>query len=249
MPVIRCRDPQELAEQAARKITTQANAAVAARGRFLLVLTGGSTPEKTYEQLAASPIAGEFPWGKTFFFLGDERVVPHDAAWSNFGMARRSMLSKVPVPTDHLIPIQTDLPSPAACADDYERRVLKFFGLKNPAMPPAFDLILFGLGDDGHIASLFPGYPTLEVRDRWVVSSPPGTLPPPVDRVTMTYPLLNAGREAMFLVTGRKKAPAVRDVLEKRLPKTRRPAVGLDPAMPVIWFLDNEAASLLSAAR
>jgi 6-phosphogluconolactonase len=252
MSVVRCRDPRDLAEQGARHIASQAQAAVAARGRFLMVLTGGSTPEKTYEQLAASPIADKFPWDKTFFFEGDERVVPHDDPRSNFGMARRAMLSRVSIPADHLVPIQTDLPSAAACADDYQQRLLNFFGLKNLTTPPRFDLILFGLGDDGHVASLFPGYPTLEVRDRWVVSSPPGTLPPPVDRVTMTYPLLNAGRAAVFLVTGKNKAPAVRDVVEKKSPKEQRPAVGIGggigPAMPVTWFLDEEAASQLKPA-
>ena len=250
--IILADDPAALAAQAVDLISEDAAAAVDRRGRFLFVLTGGSTPEKTYQHL---PDNLEFPWPKTYLFVGDERVVPWTDPRSNYGMAGRSMIWRLQLRDEQLQPVHTDLPTPNLCALDYETRLRKFFNIPAPKSEmsdlkfPTFDLLLLGLGDDGHIASLFPAYPTLDIADRWVVASPPGTLPPPVDRVTMTYPVINAARHVLLLVAGKNKAAAIRDVLELHLPKEQRPAAGLAPLDGrLTYLLDKDAASLLSRA-
>lgn len=242
--IIRCQDADELANRAVQQIITRQQEAIAARDRFTLVLTGGSTPEKTYRLLAQPEHATAIDWTKTIIFEGDERFVPWDDARSNYGMARRSLLDTVAIPDGRVFPIPTDTENPEEAATAYEATLRAFFAGESR---PRFDLILLGLGDDGHIASLFPHYPSLAVTDRWAVASPPGTLPPPVDRITLTYPALNAGRHILFLVAGANKAEAVRDVLEGGATKENRPAVGIQPTDgTVTWLLDEAAASLLT---
>lgn len=222
-----------------------AREAIAARGRFTIALTGGSSPVKAYERLAHLP-AGEMDWAKWVVFLGDERFVPADDARSNYGQARRTLLDHAPIPPAQIYPIPTDASTPEAAAAQYAETLSRVFGQPMSGPPPAFDLILLGMGDDGHTASLFPGYPTLTVTDRWVVASPPGTLPPPVDRMTFTFPLLNAARQVFFLVPGEKKAVPVHDILEGGATPQQRPAAGVKPTHgTVTWLLDEAAASSL----
>ncbi len=179
-------------------VAEYAQEAVRERGRFTLVLAGGSTPEKTYRLLAEPAQAAMVAWPKTFVFFGDERFVPPDDPRSNFGMARSALLAHVPIPAGQVFPVPTDRPTAAEAAAAYTRRLGEVFAAAPRGPPPRFDLILLGLGEDGHTASLFPGAAALAVRDTWVTWSPPGTLPPPVDRVTMTYPVLNAARQVLF---------------------------------------------------
>ncbi len=239
----------ELAAQAAHFIIGAAREAIAARGRFTLVLTGGTTPEKTYTLLAQPHMAAQVDWAKCFLFWGDERFVPSDDERSNYGMARRTLLESVraSLPPENVFPMPVQAHSPAQGADGYAGALAQFFELPPGAAPPSFDLVLLGLGDDGHVASLFPGHPTLDITDRWVVSSPPGTLPPPVDRITLTFPTLNAARQVLFMVAGGKKAGAVRDILEANPAVPQRPGAGVQPTRgSLTWFLDREAASLLT---
>ena len=239
-------DDTGLAEYAVRMITAAAREAIAARGRFTIALTGGSSPVKTYERLAKLP-AGQIDWTKWIVFLGDERFVPPDDPRSNYGQARRTLLSHVPIPPAQISPIPTDTETPEAAAAQYAETISRIFAQPLDGPPPAFDMILLGMGDDGHTASLFPGKPTLNVTDRWVVSSPPGTLPPPVDRVTFTFPLLNAARQLVFLVPGEKKAAPLRDILEGGALPQQRPAAGVKPVNgTVTWLLDKSAAALLT---
>jgi 6-phosphogluconolactonase len=138
------------------------------------------------------------------------------------------------------------LASPQEAAEEYSGTLKKFFGAG--VAWPEFDLVLLGLGEDGHTASLFPGAAALRVTDRWVTFSPPGILPPPVDRVTLTFPVFNAARQVMFLVNGGNKAEAVADIFEGRAPVGRRPAAGIRPASGrTVWLLDRAAARLLTA--
>jgi 6-phosphogluconolactonase len=240
-------DPAALARAAAERIIDCSRRAIEARGRFLLVLAGGSTPEKAYELLAQPDQAARIDWSKTFAFFGDERVVPHDDPRSNFHMASRALLSHVPIPRLNVFPIPTDRGSPAECASAYSHTLEDFFGSKPGQTLPRFDLILLGMGDDGHTASLFPGKPALHEQKAWVVSSPPGVLPPPVDRVTMTFPVLSAGREVMFLVTGEKKAGPAKEILEGPPNPDVHPSSGVRPTEGIlIWFVDEAAARLLS---
>ncbi len=234
-----------LAERAVALFLEAARDAVQARGRFTVALTGGSGPVEAYARLARTPESVD--WAKAFVFLGDERFVPPDDARSNYGQARRLLLDHVHVPADQVFPVPTDAATPAQAAQEYAGTLARVFGSAPAGPPPAFDLILLGMGDDGHCASLFPHMPSLSVTDRWVVSSPPGTLPPPVDRVTLTFPALNAARRVVFLVGGEKKAAAVKDIFAGGAGLERHPAGGVDPPHGTLtWLLDTQAAALLT---
>jgi 6-phosphogluconolactonase len=235
--------PDELAEQAARLIVDTARQALSQRGHFTLALSGGSTPEKTYTRLARPDLAGQIDWNRTELFFGDERFVPRDDSRSNYHLARRTLLDHIPIPAGNIHPVPTELPDPAAAAAAYAATLASRF--PTSAGPPEFDLILLGLGDDGHTASLFPGQPSLAVRDRWVIACPPGVLPPPVDRVTFTFPVLNAARHVAFLVAGANKVGVVRDVLAGAPPEVH-PAAGVRPMQgQLTWMLDSAAGQFV----
>ena len=238
-----CENSKELAETAAERICHSAVASIASRGQFTLCLTGGKTPRGVYEVLSRQQGAAAVDWSKTFLFFGDERFVPPDDDRSNYKMARQSLFDNAPIAPDHVFPVPTQASSPQEAAQQYAHTLQTFFA---GAAWPEFDLVLLGLGEDGHVASLFPGAATLRISDRWATWSPPGTLPPHVDRVTLTFPALNAAREVMFLISGEKKAPAFADVYQDRPPVEVRPAAGIQPANgPVVWIVDRAAAELL----
>jgi 6-phosphogluconolactonase len=235
-------DAGSLAITAAERIISAAVAAITARGRFRIALAGGSTPERTYKRLAEPEQRQRLDWSKVDVLFGDERLVPPDDPRNNFGMARRTLL--IHVPTAQVYPIPTH-GSPPDCAAAYARTLATVFNTPPDGPPPHCDLILLGLGDDGHTASLFPGAAALHETKSWVTWSPPGTLPPPVDRVTFTFPLLNAARAVMFLVAGANKAEPLRDVIAGA-PPSRRPAAGVRPIDgTVTWFVDEAAAALI----
>lgn len=234
-----------LAERAANLIYDAARAAIAERGRFTIALTGGSSPKKTYALLASAP--DKLDWSKAFVFLGDDRFVPFSSDSSNFEMCRELLLSHVPVPKEQIFPIRTDTATKEQAATLYADTLSQVFNAPLAGPPPVFDVILLGMGEDGHCASLFPGMPTLTVQDKWVVASPPGTLPPPVDRVTLTFPVLNAARNVLFQVDGEKKAAVVREILQGGLAVNIHPSAGVQPTPgKLLWLLDETAASLLS---
>ena len=236
-----------LADAAADRIIHTAQDAIDARGRFLLVLAGGATPEMTYQRLARRPAAVD--WSRTYIFFGDERFVPADDPRSNFAMARRTLLAWAPIPPSQVFPVPTDRPTVDAAARAYAEQLREFFGPEASGGPPRFDLILLGLGEDGHTASLFPGSPALDVQTQWATWSAPGILPPPVDRVTLTYPVLNAARQVVFLVAGERKASVLREILEDAVSPASRPAAGIRPADgEPNWFVDREASQRLSRA-
>jgi len=241
------KDSDDLAVHAADLITQATQKAIRARGRAMLALAGGSTPKKTYRVLAQPARRSRIDWAHTYLFFGDERFVRLDDPSSNFAMVQRTLLAPVSVPAGHTFPVPTQLGTAAAAAVEYAATLTKAFGIGDSRDPPRFDLILLGLGEDGHTASLFPGAASLWVTDRWVVVSPPGTLPPPVERITLTFPVLNAAREILFLVSGQTKAEALRDVLEGQPGREERPAVGVCPVDGTpTWFVDEAAASRLT---
>lgn len=231
-----------VADRAAEMIIESAAAATRDRGRFVLALAGGSTPEKAYARLAQADYRDRIDWTKILVFMGDERFVPADDPRSNFGMARRALLEHVPIPAGNVFPVPTTLPTPDEAAAAYAATIAEALGAPANGPAPKFDLILLGLGDDGHTASLFPGMPALHEMGRWVVASPPGVLPPPVDRVTFTYPVLNAALKVLFLVTGEKKAKMLREVLAGG-PAEVHPAAGVRPTDgELVWLADEPAA-------
>ncbi len=241
------RDSARLAEHAADLIIAAAQAAIQAHGRAMLALAGGSTPEQTYRVLAQSDRSSRIDWVHTYLFLGDDRFVPVDDPSSNFAMIQRTLLAPVGVDAVHAYPVPTHLGAAAEAAAAYAATLAEAFGVGDSGQPPRFDLILLGLGKDGHTASLFPRAASLTIADQWVVAVPPGALPPPVERITLTLPVLNAARAILFLVSGRDKAEVLQDVLEGRPAREERPAVGVRPMNgTVTWLVDQAAASRLT---
>ncbi|MBC8102739.1 MAG: 6-phosphogluconolactonase [Cytophagales bacterium] len=238
-------DAEALAAEAAERFIQLSQEGIAARGRFTVALSGGSTPAKLYACLAEPAQRDRVSWDQTFFFTGDERFVPQDDERSNFGLARRALLEPIGVPESNWFPmptppLATDL---ADAAHRYMDTLATFFQAPRLDAPPVFDLILLGLGDDGHTASLFPGMPALEAQAVWVTGTPPGTLPPPVPRLTLTFPILNCARSTLFLVAGAGKADALQATLKAgALPKTH-PAAGIRPANGTLTFLLDQAAA------
>ncbi|MGO9111151.1 MAG: 6-phosphogluconolactonase [Thermoguttaceae bacterium] len=236
---------EELAAAAAERICRFAGESIAARGRFALCLTGGSTPRATYTILARTQGTSAIDWSRAFLFFGDERFVPPDDDRANYKMVRESLLQNARIAADHVFTIPTHLSTPPQAAEEYARTLKAFFG--DGFAWPEFDLVLLGLGEDGHTASLFPGAAALRVMDRWVTFSPPGVLPPPVDRVTLTFPVFNAARRVMFLVSGANKTDAFADVYQGRVSIEARPAAGIRPTNGrTAWFVDRAAAGSLA---
>ena len=229
--------PEELAEAAAREFASRAAEAIRDRGRFAVVLAGGSTPKTTYEILARD-YADQIDWANVHVFFGDERAVPPDHGDSNYRMARETLLDHVPVGSVHRM--QGELP-PDEAAEAYEQDLLDFFGSEGL---PRFDLILLGTGPDGHTASLFPETSALEVHDRWVVANP--VLKLDTTRITLTVPVLNAARAVCFLVAGESKARPVAEILEGNPEPREYPASLIQPQDGLVWMLDRPAASGLS---
>ncbi|HTQ38995.1 MAG TPA: 6-phosphogluconolactonase [Pirellulales bacterium] len=248
--IVICSDAAALAADAADRIVAAAHTAIAQRGRFTLVLSGGSTPERTYRLLAQNPRRQQIDWTHTWLFFGDERCVPHDDPRSNYHLAAESLLKPAQIEATHVLSLPTGFGSPAQTASAYESTLRKFFNGSSSRSAdgvPQFDLILLGLGDDGHTASLFPGKPTLDEKQAWVTHSPPGVLPPPVDRVTFTFPVINAAQQVMFLVSGAGKASIVQEVLEGPPDVHKHPACGVQPIPgKLTWLLDEPAAKLLT---
>ena len=230
------KDASALAHAAAEMVMRCAAAAIAARGRFTIALSGGSTPEAAYE-IIKRDFSAQGNWAKWFIFMGDERAVPVDDPRSNLGMATRSMLLGLPIASEQIFAVRTELP-PAAAAADYEKRIKEFFG----SADTRFDLILLGLGDDGHTASLFPGHSARHEASRLVTWSPPGTLPPPVDRITFTFPLINRARKAVFLMAGEKKKKVVRQLLSKAVNPELIPAANVHPIDGELVYMMDQAA-------
>jgi 6-phosphogluconolactonase len=237
--------PGDLFQAAAEEILRAADDAVAQRGRFTIALSGGSTPRNLYTLIAANAGAS-LPWDQMFFFWGDERHVPPDDPDSNYRMAKETLLSKAPIPPGNAFPIPAENPDAAAAAEAYEQTLRKFFDLA-PGEFPRFDLILLGIGPDGHTASLFPDTVALQERSRLVVANWVEKLK--TDRITLTLPVLNAARRVAFLVSGIDKAAALHEVLEGNGPAEKYPSKLVQPsAGKLIWFVDRAAASELSTA-
>jgi len=235
-------DAPALTRAAAEEVVRRAESAVAERGRFAIALSGGATPQPLHALLADpnEPFRGRIPWKRTHVFFGDERHVPPDQPESNYGMARATLLAKVPIPEENVHRMRGEIDAPSAAAQ-YEVELRRVLGGPDEAVP-RLDLALLGLGGDGHTASLFPGSPALRETARLVAA--PWVEHLGTHRITLTLPVLGAARAIVFLVSGEKKAARAADVLEgdgAALPAGRvRPSDG-----DLLWMLDAPAASLL----
>jgi 6-phosphogluconolactonase len=236
--------PQELSEAAAEEVVCAANEAVARAGRFTIALSGGSTPKALFNLLATNART-VFPWDRTFFFWGDERHVPPSDPDSNYRMAEEAMLSKIPVNAGNVFRIAAENSDAAAAAEAYEQTLRKFFQLA-PGQIPSFDLILLGMGPDGHTASLFPNTAGLQEKSRLVIANWVDKLK--TSRLTLTLPVLNAARCVAFLVSGTDKATVLKTVLEdNNAPAEQYPSKLVRPSDgKLIWLLDRAAANELT---
>jgi len=232
-------DLNSLVASAAEQVVTLAGAAIAARGRFAIGLSGGSTPRPLYELLASPAFASRIDWPNVHVFWGDERCVPPDHPDSNYRMARETLLDHVPLPPDNIHRLAGEL-DPATAAADYEAHLRAFFAGDGEA-GPRFDLLLLGMGDDAHTASLFPGTAALGETERWVAANYVEKLD--AWRLTLTPPALNAAAEIMVLVSGASKADAFHAVLSGPTDPDKYPAQVLNPNNGRLrWLVDSEAA-------
>lgn len=234
--------PADMTRAAANLFAARTAEAVSARGRFTAALSGGKTPIAIYTLLAKAPYVSQIPWARVHLFWGDERCVPPDHGDSNYRLVRERLIDHVPIPAAnvHRMPGEMD---PVEAAARYEEQLREFFAPHEGGFP-VFDLILLGLGEDGHTASLFPGTRALRESARWVlghyVDAQKGW------RITLTPPVINAAHTLVFIVSGAGKAAVLKEILEGPIRPDTLPAQIVRPADgTLLWMLDREAAALL----
>lgn len=236
MPELRvAEDQKNMADRAAEDIAGWIREALARGDKYFhWMLTGGNTPRLLYERLAAPPYDKSIPWGRVRVFWGDERFVPGNHADSNVRSASEALLRKVPIPAENIFAPRTDLPTVEEAAAQYEKDLKYLFHVI-----PRFHLVLLGLGEDGHIASLFPKSPHLTEEQRWVVPVKNSPKPPP-ERISVTLPLINNAEQIMFLISGASKAEVVKKSLSE--PIGKYPCQYVWPmAGTVVWWVDRDA--------
>ena len=235
--VMRFAGPEELAQAAAGLVIDAGQSAIASGGVFRLALSGGSTPRATYEAMATTGEALGLDWGRVRVYWGDERCVPPDDPESNYRMVRLALLDRVPVPPHQVLRMACEA-DPQAAASAYEDLLRREFGSGGL---PAFDLILLGLGNDGHTASLFPGAPTLDEHKRWVAADYVASKHH--WRLTLTLDVINAAARVVFVVQGNEKASILGRVLDDASAASVYPAARVRPSEGrLVWMVDEAAA-------
>lgn len=231
--------PEHLFHAAAERFCLIGQQAIRDRGRFTVALSGGSTPRGLHEDLVRD-FSSQLSWQDVVFFWSDERHVPPTDADSNYRMANETLLSKLPIPPDHIFRVPAEMPDAGEAAHAYEQTMQNFF--RPAALFPRFDLILLGMGPDGHTASLFPGTTALDEKQHWVVANWIEKFS--TFRITFTYPVLNNPANVMFLATGAEKATMIGRALKD--PTANLPCQGVKPVDgELMWFLDQAAAAKL----
>ena len=244
--ILVCQTPDDLFEAAAQFVV-QSLTLQPDRGKiYSVALSGGSTPQRLFARLAADPYRLQVDWSSVLIFWGDERAVPPDHSESNFRMAKENLLDCVPIPPDQIFRMEGERPAQEA-AVRYEEVLLRAFPHKNEEGVPRFDLILLGMGPDGHTASLFPETSVLEEKEQWVAA--PWVEKFHTHRITLTPPVFNAAKRVLFVVGGSDKEKAAEAVLEGPFQPKQYPAQIVNPVHgDVVWLLDREAASRLKEA-
>lgn len=241
--LIICRDASHLAATAANEFVRLANESVGRAGKFSVALSGGSTPRVAFSLLAASPLVEQVPWNSIHLFWSDERMVPPDDKDSNFRMANEAMISRVAIPAANVHRMRGEL-DPETAADEYAKELESFFG----DGLPRFDLIMLGMGDDGHTASLFPGTEALSETTRSVLSNYVAKLS--THRLTFSSATINNAANVIFLISGPAKVPALKEVIEGELNTSLYPSQLIHPKDGTLEYLvDRAAAAGLEAAR
>ena len=236
-------DKEAVSRVAAEEFHRLATAAIAARGRFSVALSGGSTPKRLYEILAGPPWRETIDWGRVEIFFGDERSVPPDHPDSNYRMAREAMLDSLQLAPTRVHRMEAERPNLDAAALAYEATLARVFGLRaaDASALPAFDLVFLGMGPDGHTASLFPHTAALHETKRWCV---PNWVPQQdTNRMTLTVPVLNQAANVIFLVAGDDKAEPLSEVLEGPSDPERLPSQRIRPGTGKLLFLVDPAAA------
>lgn len=233
---------KELALNAAKHVAFIANHAIKTRGRFTMALSGGNTPYALYEVFTQPEYSEQIEWKKVYLFWSDERFVPHSHPESNYGIAKEAFLSQISIPTGNIFPVPTESTTVEAAAETYAQSIINLLG-----STPCFDLILLGIGQDGHTASLFPNFPeVVHPSEKLVAPVIDSPKPPPV-RITFTYKLINNAENVMFLVTGEHKAETVKKILTEPVNQNLFPAKGVNPVEgKLMWLLDRGAATFVS---
>ena len=207
--------------------------------RFSLALSGGSTPQPLHHALATKH-RDALDWSRIHVFWGDDRFVPADDENSNYRMARETLLDHAPIPKENVYPIPTDVASPEEAAHRYEQTLKEFFGTNGP---PQFDLMLLGMGPDGHTASLFPGVPALREEKRWAAGvEAPQHIGPHVPRITLTLPVINNSKRIFFLVAGENKQEPLAAILNGEPGAGAYPSSRVHARQALVWFLDQAVA-------
>ena len=237
-------DLDAMSMRGANHVTEVIEHSVKERKKCTIALSGGNTPRKLYERLATEEFASRIPWESTHWFFGDERHVPPDHDDSNYKMASDSLFSNVPIPHGHIHRIMTERPNPPAIAANYELTLMKVFHL-TPGEFPVFDLIFLGVGANGHTASLFPHSEGLQVTNRMATAN---RIPETETwRITMTFPVINAAKNILFLVAGEDKAEALRQVLEGPSNPEAYPAQLVRQKRGFqLWLIEQSAAASLT---
>jgi 6-phosphogluconolactonase len=226
------------AEALAQAATERVMARIAANpDRIAICLTGGSSPKKLYQLLGSDAWRGKIPWDRVHWFIGDERFVPGNDPLNNMAVARATFLDRN-APAGHVHPIPTNVENPDASAEAYARELQSFYGAEwLDRARPLFDIVLMGVGPDGHTASLFPGYPAIEETERWVVGVPKANVAPFVPRVSLTLPALASCHEMLFEIAGHDKQP----ILTRLLNGETLPAVRARSNGETVWLVDQAA--------
>jgi 6-phosphogluconolactonase len=246
-PIVRTLpDGEAIAQEAAREFVAIARDAIAVRGRFTVALAGGSTPKRMYELLAEPPLRNQVDWPRIDFFFGDERCVAQDHPESNYGLAWKTLLSKLELAQDRIHRVPADRADRETASREYQAEIATVFGVDPNGEPPALDLVFLGMGPDGHTASLFPHTPVLGETRRWVAPTHVAKMPTK-DRLTMTTAILNRARDVRFAAGGADKAAALKQVLEGARNPEEFPSQLIQPSPGrLVWLVDRAAAQQLT---
>ncbi len=234
-----------VSETAALHFIRICNASTKANGKFSVVLSGGSTPKGMLSLLATDEYKKQIPWDKCHFFWGDERSVPPTHSDSNYKMATDALLSHIPVTSNQIYRMEAEKTDIHLAAQEYQNKIAAFFNSPNSGSPPQFDLLYLGMGPDGHTASLFPETSALDEKNKWVV---PNFVPKfNTYRLTLTYLIINQAKNVIFLVAGKDKVPALKQVLQGPSAIDTYPSQGINPEKgSLLWLIDVDAAAELS---
>ncbi|MGZ9143712.1 MAG: 6-phosphogluconolactonase [Candidatus Binatia bacterium] len=242
--IIICRDVDGLSRKAAEQFVALARQAIAARGRFAVALSGGSTPKALYSLLATAEFSEQLDWRQIHLFFGDERCVAPDHAESNYRMVAEALLSQIAIPSENVHRMAGEL-APLAAAVAYERELKQFFSQSETNLP-RFDLLLLGLGEDGHTASLFPGSSAL--HETKCLVAPIYVEKLAAHRLTLTLPAINHAAQISFLIAGKSKAAIVKEIFAPAPPDY--PAARIQPARgQLTWFITQDAAGDLGDSQ